>query len=431
MPNNPDFRIEQFVTDTFFVADLKPNSNYFWKIKASNDFDGCAPASPARMFRTAPLDEIPELQVSALQASSATCPDASDASITVEITGGNPPYNLAWEDGTDGPTLSGVPEGNYDLLVSDASGLQQILTFYLGEPDELEFEVTVEGDNTARVSGIKGGTAPYTVTWSNGEEGMVASDLPLGVNSVTVQDANGCEHTIGANVITVTAEVVNPLCANQNTGAILVNEPSGGVPPFTYTWSSGQTSAAIYELAPNTYFLTLEDAVGTQIVQAYVVNAPQELQAQAEVIDNNVIVTAIGGTTPFSIAWEDETILGFSPTDLDSGTYGYTITDGNGCSIDGEVDVYYASTENLNKSEFYIFPNPLSSGPLNLQFSTEGPTELMIYGANGQVHLSKTFPSAATMQQHKIDVASLPAGLYFVQLTNNNSTQAQRLTIAH
>ncbi len=50
-------------------------------------------------------------------------------------------------------------------------------------------EKTKDGKATVEV---KGGTPPYTFQWDNGESVAAAKELPIGMHSVTITDANGC-----------------------------------------------------------------------------------------------------------------------------------------------------------------------------------------------------------------------------------------------
>jgi len=55
--------------------------------------------------------------------------------------------------------------------------------------------------------------------------------------------------------------VVHPVC-NYANGSATAN-PSGGVPPYTYSWSNGATTQAIVNMPVGTYTITVTDNVGT------------------------------------------------------------------------------------------------------------------------------------------------------------------------
>src|SRR5690606_12730207 len=57
-----------------------------------------------------------------------SCPGACDGSLTVQVSGGTPPYSFQWYDaggapiGTDNNVLNNLCAGDYSVEVSDANG---------------------------------------------------------------------------------------------------------------------------------------------------------------------------------------------------------------------------------------------------------------------------------------------------------------------
>ena len=93
------------------------------------------------------------------------------------------------------------------MTVSDASGQSLERELTITQPDPLIVEIenvkrtrledTKDGRATAEA---KGGTVPYDFLWSNGESDAQAESLPMGIQSVTVTDQNGCQATASAEV---------------------------------------------------------------------------------------------------------------------------------------------------------------------------------------------------------------------------------------
>ena len=73
-----------------------------------------------------------------------------------------------------------------------------------------------------------GGTSPYSVTWQDGNDQLIRTNLPEGIYNVTITDANGCSSTITIELLMVNHH--NPEIAttfeiypNPNNGQFVVN----------------------------------------------------------------------------------------------------------------------------------------------------------------------------------------------------------------
>jgi gliding motility-associated-like protein len=61
-------------------------------------------------------------------------------------------------------------------------------------------------------------------------------------------------------------------CAGQNNGSARASA-QGGIPPYTYAWSNGETTPQIFSLAPGTYYVTITDAAGLVYADSAVIDA--------------------------------------------------------------------------------------------------------------------------------------------------------------
>ena len=163
------------------------------------------------------------------------CNGGNDGLIITTVTGGNPPYIYEWTSGTTTTAVAtttlliNLKVGSYKLKVKDGNGTgtfqETTRSITLTEPSTLN-NITLNSPNTCtpgstgtiNVTGIGGGTSPYTVNLINAVgpdptpiTGVVASSaqfnsLENGVSEgsltntnapeegyeVTVVDANGC-----------------------------------------------------------------------------------------------------------------------------------------------------------------------------------------------------------------------------------------------
>lgn len=129
------------------------------------------------------------------------------------------------------------------------------------------------GDNGEAQALFSGGTEPYTITWSDGQEGALATGLEPGTYSVTIADALGEEVSGSAEVtepplMTMTVEFVYPLCPDDETGFITI-DPAGGVPPYTIYWSNSQTGPVLSNVPAGIYFVFVIDQQGCVLSQMF------------------------------------------------------------------------------------------------------------------------------------------------------------------
>ena len=115
---------------------------------------------------------------------------------------------------------------------------------------------------------------------------------------------------------------------------------SGGTPGYTYSWApSGGTRNRITATA-GTYTLTITDANGCTKIDSVTITQPAALTAK--ITDSTMVacfgsktgsevVTASGGTTPYTYAWAASGGTKDTASSLGAGTYTVTVTDSNGC----------------------------------------------------------------------------------------------------
>lgn len=99
--------------------------------------------------------------------------------------------------------------------------------------------------------------------WSNGATTEDLSGIGAGDYQLIATSAGGCESTlnvtlIGSAPILAEAEIMPQVGASPNGSIDLTI--TGGLPPFTVSWSNGSTEQDISELVSGTYTVTITDA---------------------------------------------------------------------------------------------------------------------------------------------------------------------------
>jgi hypothetical protein len=186
--------------------------------------------------------------------------------------------------------------GTYSATVTDANGCVATSTAAVSEPAALSLGTTVENvDCNGEAGGsiglsVSGGVTPYTYIWSNGQTGASAAGLSAGTYSATVTDANGCT-AVTAEVVSEPSDIsisssVTPESCDIGSDGMIELTVNGGVSPYGYLWSNGQTGSMAVNLSGGAYTVTVTDSVGcTKTAQATVAPGASgnDLLAQASI----------------------------------------------------------------------------------------------------------------------------------------------------
>ncbi len=132
----------------------------------------------------------PEIEISATNIS---CFGAMDGNIELQVSNGQEPFTYLWStpDGV-APTANMASSGSYGITVTDSNACSAEATTIILEPEVLEAEIFLNGDNNLEVAPT-GGTAAYTYLWSdNSTASIVLNPSNNLAYSVTITDANNC-----------------------------------------------------------------------------------------------------------------------------------------------------------------------------------------------------------------------------------------------
>ena len=325
----------------------------------------------------------------------------ADGSVTAVLKGGTPTaagaYTVAWSDSlrtavtTVTNTLNGSTyqtvlqdgaNGTYTLLATDANyalaasgeqgGCMLRESFGLVQPPQLSANVaqtqavTCYNASTAGlvVHGLGGVPIPltdYNYQWYSvnggtstaiGSNDSVLSQLQAGNYTVQITDNNGITKlsalfTIGQPAPLAIVIQTIPLACNSDTNSVATALVSGGTQPYSYNWSTGDTSTVIGGLAAGGYFLFVTDSNSCQAQQTASVTSPAGLVVDSVVTnpscsgrcDGSVVLTANGGAGGYTYTWTagggsaPSGGGGSSLTGLCTGNYAVQVSDQNGCMV--------------------------------------------------------------------------------------------------
>ncbi|MEX0882718.1 MAG: PKD domain-containing protein, partial [Cyclobacteriaceae bacterium] len=187
---------------------------------------------------------------------------------------------------------------------------------------------------------------------------------------VTITESRGCSITRTFNLsepeqLVVASQVQDALaCEDGQSGSINLSV-SGGVPPYSYTWSNGETTPNLSNLTNGTYSVDIMDQSGCLVNQTYRINRPapiqvdmvpsRKIQCEPRTITDIFDINISGGVAPYDISWSSGEVSenGYRMTTSSPGTYVLMVTDGYGCT--------YSASYKADSHQVLLDPNFESS----------------------------------------------------------------------
>jgi large repetitive protein len=290
------------------------------------------------------------------------CYQANNGAIKVTPTGGSAPYTIRWNNLSESFSLQNLSPGTYTGTLTDSNGCTTTISTTVEEAPIYELQEVVKniscfGKNDGFIQlNIIGGKSPLKIQWGHGPQEPVLNNLPKGIYSVLITDAEGCviqkEFVINEpQPLDLLGNVTDALnCDNPNSGSISII-PSGGTPPYIFNWSNGERSQNISGLAAGSYSLELIDAMGCKIIRQFTVIQPKALEMNVSRttericnprgLKSNFNLSISGGIAPYSTNWSRGTITndGLTMETQELGIFTVTITDSRGCSLTQRFEV--------------------------------------------------------------------------------------------
>jgi hypothetical protein len=109
------------------------------------------------------------------------------------------------------------------------------------------------------------GASPFTINWSTGSNVKDLEDLKAGIYTLFVRDANGCRfrkdiEVQSPDLLFAQIETIGSTGNDGSAKAIVM----GGTQPYTYFWSTGESTSEITDLSPGDYWVYVYDKFGCQ-----------------------------------------------------------------------------------------------------------------------------------------------------------------------
>ncbi|MEA3443984.1 MAG: SprB repeat-containing protein, partial [Bacteroidota bacterium] len=290
----------------------------------------------------------------------------NNGAIDLTISGGVSPYSILWSNGETTEDIDSLVAGTYFLTLTDANSCVEIVSYTINSLSQISLSfgstavsATGASDGTAWVI-VSGGVSPYQYQW---DFSAINNDTIFNLEShyyhVTVTDAVNNQAMGQVYVSGGLLELSIGVNLAGETGAsdgLCYAYPYGGTPPFTYIWSTGETTDSISGLPAGTYALTITDNLSIQATsEATIYNLANRIWIEfisAPVTttlasDGSIDISCSGGIPPYTYSWS----TGATTEDLMNlaeGLYQVWVTDNTG--ITDSSFIYVGSDQALDWS---------------------------------------------------------------------------------
>jgi gliding motility-associated-like protein len=236
------------------------------------------------------IENPADITIAVVSSQQVNCNNDSDGVIIAVAHGGTGNFVYALNGGAyqQSNVFSNLPAGSYSVAVMDENGCTAVSAVIIIEnPALVSVEAFIisgnlcfgEADATIDVY-ANGGTSPYVYSLDGSEPSVNSqySNITAGYHGIVVYDINGCKG-IGKINIEAQAELLISVvsssdadCMGKSDGSLEVTGV-GGVPPYTYQWSTGVFGSQISGLDAGEYIVTATDANGCITISPETVKA--------------------------------------------------------------------------------------------------------------------------------------------------------------
>ncbi len=325
------------------------------------------------------IEEINLLQSKVAILNAPTCGN-SDGSVKISLNGGSGDYSFSWD--AFGDTKDNLASGSYNVLVTDnQTGCVLPVLFTLMDTDGPLISIEITDTLHASCPLTPDGSVLFTTNLENVTENKLDTiisngltyfqngRLPKGDYCLFIADTLGC--VLGQTCFEINApdalEVDLETIPECMEGGSITIAVSGGVAPYTYTWSDLEASAneSIRTNLPNgIYHLTVTDANLCEMVfDAILIDSCEACPLQ---IGTDTIVIQVANCADITTICLDYIIDPISPVDIMLDGQALEITNDNFCGFDTIITYSYATLFGQGR----LGPYTITSWPVNDQVFT-------------------------------------------------------------
>jgi hypothetical protein len=248
-----------------------------------------------------------------------SCYQGVDGSLELEISGGNSPYSISWDNGKSGNSIDNISAGTYQVSITDNENCQ--LTELIALADAAPIYLTsltqanpiCYGEPSGMIEVVPdGGNPPFEVVWEDGTSTPRRENLLAGSHIFQVVDSKGCS-------VSYEIELEDPPLQELDHLPSDVVLCTGGTASLdagewsSYSWTSDNGFSSVEREvsidAEGDYTLTVSNQAGCEDDHQFTVTKDDDLLTadflltSEAVIQDTVIIIDVSWRVPDSVQW--------------------------------------------------------------------------------------------------------------------------------
>ncbi|MFT7589107.1 MAG: gliding motility-associated-like protein [Limisphaerales bacterium] len=296
-----------------------------------------------------------------------SCPNSADGAINMSVAGGSPPYNYLWNHGVSTLDVTDLAKDKYYFTVIDSRGCTETHPITVSTKSKLKVSSLKVNPSCNLSDGaihlnVEGAQGTISYLWDNGAVDASVEAVEAGEYNVIIMDSL-C--TIprkylldNSGMLSINSTSV-PTACNSSTGSVDA-DPVGGLAPYSWEWSDGQTTQTALTLSSGIYDVRVTDAAGCIALATEKVEDNNSLEVDIDIVlpsfcsanNGSISLTPTAGIAPYSYLWSTTQTLN-TIDGIRSGIYLATIEDFAGC-----IDTVRIAVEDDDDLESIMLSDP-------------------------------------------------------------------------
>lgn len=349
----------------------------------------------------------PSAVKAAAKPSPVTCYDLENGSISIQASGGTPPYQYFLDNGPNwqyDAQFNELETGNHTVYIRDQRECMVQVSTNITAPQPLTVsakheDVTCNQGKDGRITvTASGGTSPYQYSVDKGttwQQGPAFTQLAQGDHVIQVRDRNGCVASTTASItapqaLDISTQQNNVSCYGACNGRIDI-KAQGGIAPYKYSNNQGltwQQKPDFSGISAGVYNVVVKDSNGCVIRKTVKLSEPPPLSIASSaatfdsITDCSLTMTAGGGVPAYAFSldagktWQDSATF----RHIRAGAHQVILRDRNGCGRSLTVTLAIAKPIELYADSWGASCHGAANGVINVK--VQGGTAPYRYSIN-------------------------------------------------